>query len=87
MTIPMRIKPDKPVRVVRLPYKLKVMMPDGARGVVRGDSFTDSLDRAGRIGVKYAIDRANHKWLHDGNMNFSSVAVIKRVVVAPSSVK
>ena len=78
MSKPQRIEVGQNRQELELPHKVKVKMPDGKRGVVRGRSWLDCLNRAAQLGAAFVIDRANHRWRHDGNGRYTSVGVIGR---------
>lgn len=56
--------------------KVKIRMPDGGRGIVRGTGLLDCLGKAEELGAETVIDSQNHKWKRDGG-GWLSMGIIK----------
>ncbi len=95
MPIPKRIVEQKPQRVpvkpqrigggtitgrITPPYTGKVIMPDGARGVVHGDNWKDAMVQADDIGAQFYIDQLGHKWEITENGKFISVGMAPKKI-------
>ena len=79
MSKPMRIQLNVSPVVAR-PHSVKVVMPNGKRGVVKGKDFWDSMARAKKLGAAFVIDKTNHKWKDNGQGGFISLGIVAEKV-------